>query len=70
MRTELENDREGEMKDGKKHGRGKMNFSNGDSYTGMWVNDVKTGQGVYNFASGSRYQWRCSYITHQPILNL
>jgi hypothetical protein len=47
---------EGEWKDGKKHGQGKIDFASGDKYTGDWVNDVITGQGVYNSADGSRYE--------------
>jgi hypothetical protein len=51
---------EGEMKDGKKHGKGKMDYASGGSYTGIWVDDSRTGQGVYTWSSGNRYegQWK------------
>ena len=45
----------GEFKDNKKHGKGKMDFANGDKYTGDWVDDVRMGNGVYIFATGDRY---------------
>jgi hypothetical protein len=47
---------EGEMKDGKEHGKGTMDYASGDRYTGIWVNGNRTGQGVYNFASSNRYE--------------
>jgi hypothetical protein len=47
---------EGQMKDGKKHGKGKMDFAIGDKYTGDWVENNRTGQGILIFASGNRYE--------------
>jgi len=44
------------------HGKGHMDYANGDKYTGDWLEDKQTGQGVYIFANGDRYQMRCSYI--------
>jgi hypothetical protein len=44
------------MKDGKKHGKGKMDYASGDSYTGIWVDDNRTGHGVYTWPSGNRYE--------------
>ena len=51
---------EGETADGKRHGKGKMDYANGDSYTGIWVNDQRTGHGVHTSLDGSRYegQWK------------
>ncbi|CAF3914182.1 unnamed protein product [Adineta steineri] len=53
---------EGEMKDGKKHGKGHMDFANGDRFTGDYIEDSITGQGVYIYANGARYegQWKDS----------
>ncbi|CAF1516802.1 unnamed protein product [Adineta steineri] len=47
---------EGEMKDGKKHGKGHINFANGDKYIGICVEDMRTGQGVAIYAAGDRYE--------------
>jgi hypothetical protein len=47
---------EGEMKDGKRHGKGKMDFANGDKYIGDWFDGNRTGQGVYIHANGDRYE--------------
>ncbi|CAF4216308.1 unnamed protein product, partial [Adineta steineri] len=51
---------EGEMKDGIEHGKGHMEYTNGDKYTGIYVEGNITGQGVYIFANGNRYegQWK------------
>ncbi|CAF0936938.1 unnamed protein product [Adineta ricciae] len=50
-----ENTNEGEMKDGKKHATGKMNFATDD-----WVRNKRTGHSVRIFANGDRYegQWK------------
>ncbi len=32
-----------------------MQYSNGDKYQGMWVNDLREGEGVLNFATGDSY---------------
>jgi hypothetical protein len=44
------------MKDGKKHSKGKMDYAIGDKYIGIWVNDNRTGQGIYTWSSGDRYE--------------
>ncbi|CAF1281800.1 unnamed protein product [Adineta steineri] len=51
---------EGEMKGDKRHGKGQMDFANGDKYVGMWVEGNITGHGVYMFATGNRYELRYS----------
>jgi hypothetical protein len=33
-----------------------MDYASGNKYTGIWVNDEKTGQGVYIYTSGARYE--------------
>ncbi|CAF2670496.1 unnamed protein product [Rotaria sp. Silwood2] len=53
---EIGNSFEGEWKDGKKHGKGKMNYANGYTYTGDWVEDVATGEGVFIWTSGDQYE--------------
>ena len=48
---------EGEIKDGKPHGKGTMQFNNewGTIYVGDWVNGVRTGQGTSIKKNGNRY---------------
>jgi len=41
---------------GEKHGQGKMTWSNGDVYTGAFVNDQRQGHGTLVFAYGSKDQ--------------
>ncbi len=38
------------------HGRGKMNFANGDYYEGDFVNGKRTGKGTLKFANGNIYE--------------
>lgn len=46
---------EGEYLDGKKHGHGKVMWSNGDSYEGQFENDVIHGHGRYKWKDGRMY---------------
>jgi hypothetical protein len=59
----IQNKSKGEMKDDKKHGKGKMKYANGNNYTGDWVDDIITGQGILIFANGDRYEIKSS----QPL---
>ena len=46
----------GEYNDfGEKHGQGKLQWANGDSYQGTFVKDKRQGQGTLTFASGGEY---------------
>ena len=38
------------------HGKGKFNFVTGKQYIGDWLDDVRTGQGIFTFANGNRYE--------------
>lgn len=38
---------EGDYRDGKKAGMGKMTYPNGDEYTGEWKDNVMEGEGTY-----------------------
>ena len=40
---------EGNIEEGKKHGKGKLRYANGDSYDGDWTYDVRHGEGKLNF---------------------
>ena len=46
----------GQWKDNKRHGNGTMNFENGNKYIGDFLDDGKTGQGVYIYVDGSVYE--------------
>jgi len=52
----------GQFKDNKRHGKGQMDYADGEKYTGDWLQGNQTGQGVYMFANGERYQMRCFNI--------
>ena len=52
----LGNRYEGELVDGKKHGKGKMNFVNGHTYVGDWMDDMVSGEGVFTWTNGDRYE--------------
>ena len=51
---------QGDMQDGKKHGKGTYNNSDGSKYVGDWAHDEKSGHGVYTWPSGSKYdgEWK------------
>jgi len=51
---------EGEWKDGKKDGVGRMWWHNGDRYLGDWKNDAKEGYGFMIWENGDHYEgsWR------------
>jgi hypothetical protein len=46
----------GQIKNGKKHGKGIMYYSDQSSYDGEWFNDLKNGHGVQNLANGDKYE--------------
>ncbi len=51
---------EGQWKQGKSNGYGRMTHANGDIYEGNWVNDKANGHGIFVDTSGARYEgaWR------------
>ena len=46
----------GNIKDGKRNGRGTMHYADGRKYVGQWLDDKYNGQGTFYFASGARYE--------------
>ncbi len=42
------------------HGTGTYNFANGNNYTGDWIDGKQTGDGVFTWANGDRYEMNCS----------
>lgn len=47
---------EGFIKAGKKHGKGRLTFPNGDEYVGDWMQGERHGKGTYIWKSGARYE--------------
>eukprot|EP01113_Clastostelium_recurvatum_P017219 TRINITY_DN2014_c0_g2_i2.p1 TRINITY_DN2014_c0_g2~~TRINITY_DN2014_c0_g2_i2.p1 ORF type:complete len:298 (+),score=52.71 TRINITY_DN2014_c0_g2_i2:170-1063(+) len=45
----------GNMKDGRKHGHGRLEYTDGDWYEGEFHEDEFHGHGTYRWASGARY---------------
>ena len=44
---------EGHFKSAKRHGQGEYRWSNGNKYSGNWVNDVIDGKGTFmNLSNG------------------
>lgn len=46
---------DGEWKNGRKHGKGKMLYVNGDKYNGHWYYDRKNGFGRMDYKNGNKY---------------
>jgi len=46
---------DGEYKDGKYHGEGRLNYSNGDEYLGGWKDGKYHGRGRLNYSNGDEY---------------
>jgi len=49
---------EGEHKDDKRHGQGKLTFADGTTYEGRWKDGKPHGQGKQAFADGTTYEGR------------
>jgi len=47
---------EGETVDGKRHGKGKYTWTDGEKYEGEYVNGKRTGKGKYYYANGNVYE--------------
>ena len=50
----------GNMKDGKRNGRGTMHYADRRKYVGQWKDNYKHGQGTFFWADGHKYvgQWK------------
>ena len=46
----------GQLKGGKKHGKGRMIYADKTVYDGEWFNDLKNGQGTQTLPNGDRYE--------------
>ena len=47
---------EGELRNGKHHGRGTITYANGHTYEGEWRNDKRHGRGIKTWPNGNRYE--------------
>jgi hypothetical protein len=47
---------DGEVMNGKRHGRGVFTWANGDKYEGDFVEGKRTGRGVYIWKNGDKYE--------------
>eukprot|EP00960_Hanusia_phi_P044244 756536-Hanusia_phi.AAC.3 len=47
---------EGEMKDGKRHGKGSISYPDGAAYAGEWSQDWRHGIGEYKYTDGTWYK--------------
>jgi hypothetical protein len=46
----------GDLRKGKKHGKGKLSYEDGSKYEGEWLNDKKEGKGSFLFTNGDVYE--------------
>jgi hypothetical protein len=59
---------EGQLLNGKRSGKGKMTFANGDKYVGMWkLDQMCDHEGVYSYKNGNEY--RGSFKTCSKLCN-
>ena len=62
----------GQFKHGKSHGRGSYYFVDGRKYVGDWVEDMETGEGVFTWPDGDKYEVTCSEISqhrHHSVIH-
>jgi hypothetical protein len=58
----------GQFKDSKMNGKGTMYFANWNKYVGDWIDDNRTGQGVFTWANGDRYLKKYSEMSFDNSL--
>ena len=60
----------GAIKNGKREGKGMMNFVNGEQYEGDWKCDKREGKGVLKYIDGSKYEgdWKCDKREGKGVL--
>jgi len=60
---------EGEIVNGKPHGKGKLTYSDGDVYEGDWVDGERTGKGKMTYADDKvydRYVYEGDWVNDEP----
>jgi hypothetical protein len=55
----------GSMKDGKFHGKGTYSWSDGRKYEGDWVEDKRTGKGIY-IAKNNAFRYEGDFVDDKP----
>ncbi len=58
----------GQFKDSRQNGKGTYYFASGNKYSGDWINDQKSGQGIFTWTNGDRYEMIYSQMSHQHPL--
>ena len=60
----------GEIKNGLRHGKGKMTYENGNIYSGDWIDDVFHGKGTYLKPNGQSMSgdWENGYLIRGQII--
>ncbi len=58
----------GQFKDGRMNGKGTRYFADGNKYVGDWIDDRITGQGVFTWPNGDRYEKKYSQISFHNSL--
>lgn len=61
----------GEIKNGLRHGKGKMTYSNGNIYEGSWINDLFNGKGNYlhkKYGQNISGDWENGYLIRGQII--
>lgn len=48
----------GDIKGGKRHGKGEMKFESGERYNGEWKEDLMDGEGTYTWLDDTKYKGR------------
>jgi hypothetical protein len=56
LQPSIKDEYEGDMKNGKKWGQGKCNYSDGSFYEGAFENNKKHGKGLYKASNGDIYE--------------
>ena len=69
MKVVLRDDYKGDFFEDKKHGKGRMRYSDGSVYYGEWKRDQRHGYGEYYYANGDKYcgHWQDD-LMHTPLI--
>ena len=57
-----------QFRDGKKNGKGTIYYAKGKKYVGDWIDDKRTGQGVFTWPDGNRFEKKYSQMSSHGSL--